>query len=138
MALRRPRGTRQGFLLVEALLAMVVIATGLVFISRALSTNLNVVTRLERTERLRRLAESALRAREIEAQQFGTSDAPAGAFDPPDDAYRWAMSLHPVQISLDDQTTVPMLSVTLTVSPTSNDHSLVQLHTLWPTDWVRQ
>ena len=134
----KPHPLQRGFLLVEALLAMVVIATGLVFISRALSTSLQAVTRLERTERLLRLAESTLRAREIAAQHLGVSGTSSGVFEPPDDGYRWALALQPTVAPLDDQRGVPMSSVTLTVSPSDGDHPLVRLHTLWPADWVHE
>ena len=134
---RCPRRTRRGFLLVEALLALVVIATGLVFISRALSANLAAVTHLQRTARVLRLAASALRAREIDAQQFGASDGSTGAFDPPDEAYRWSLALQAAPVPLDEQVSVTMSSVTLTVTAAGDDRPLARLHTLWPAEWVQ-
>ncbi len=87
--------SRGGFTLIEVLIAVVILATGMVFILQGMQTavkGLDVASGRARGAILLRSRMSAVRA----AAQSGAalSDLePAGAFEKPYDAYRWRMKV---------------------------------------------
>ncbi len=136
-----PRATqgRRGFLLVEALLTIVVIAIGLVLISQSLAGNLKAVSRIQQYHRLLRLAQSTLDQLEAEAQQFRGLARHAGVFDAPDNQYRWNVTIDPVQSrDIPDEILPSVLAVTLTVTRSDIAAPFVRLNTVWPADWLAE
>ena len=139
--MKRPaksRSNTRAFLLLEATLTAVVIAVGLVFISRSLSNSLKALARIQQVDRLLRLAESALSDLEAEVQQFGTLPSDAGTFEPPDERYRWQIASESVQHPLGDLPTEVFRAVTLTVSPVDRAVPTVRVHTIWPASWLAE
>ena len=129
----RPRmRNRRAFLLVEATLTAVVIAVGLVFISRGLSESLRIVSRLQESDRLLRIAESTLSELEIrdQHQPLATSQ---GSCEPPDDQYQWSLAISPVQST--DPSLQTFRAVILTVHRADLPTPAAQLSVLWPGKW---
>jgi len=127
----------EAFLLVEATLTVVVIAVGLVFISRGMSGSLKALSTLQHTHRLLVLAESTRSELETIAQQAPGSISLNGSFDPPNDQYQWTMQQVPAQWESSDLG-AGMWSVMLTVSRANGTPPRVRLHTIWPADWIVQ
>ncbi len=137
--MRRPaRATSAGLLLVEAVISAVVIAVGLVFVSRALSGQLRALKRLEESAVLLALAEGKLR--EIEAAcPLQPSAAPdpqrAGTFDEPSTNYQWELTVEPAS----DQggaEEMPLSTVTIAVQRREPASGAVRLSMAWPTEWA--
>ena len=131
------RGAR-GFLLVEAVLATLVIAVGLVFISRGISGSLNALSMLRQRTLLLRLAESTLTELKTEAQQIPTASPREGDFGEPNSGYRWALTIRPLQGSPADVSAEAFRAVSLTVSRIDQPTALIRLHALWPLEWVAE
>ena len=132
----------RGLLLVEAVLAAVVIATGLVFISRGLSGQLTALRTIEEHDVLRSLANGKLL--ELEGERLARA-APStrmdGVFPDPYADYRWALSATPRQgqADLKDQDGLPLTSdIALTVTRQRARSSSVTLRAIWPAAWVPQ
>ncbi len=91
--MKRPgrRASQQGLLLVEAVLSAVVIAVGLVFISRSLGGQLRALSTVEAYDTLLLLAQSKL----AELEGWGLKQQPIpsqqlrGSFGEPYGGYRW-------------------------------------------------
>lgn len=132
----RPTRGPRGFLLAEALLTLVVVATGLVFVSRGLSTSLHAVRRLTETARLLRLTETTLRTQEMLAYTTGVAPSTA-VFASPDEAYRWALAAEPLTSPLDATMTTPLAVVRCTVHPAAGERPALSLTSLWPAEWVQ-
>ena len=87
------RRNSRGVLLVEAVLASVVIAVALTFITRGLGSQLHAVGVMEEYDTLARLADDVLADLERDARAGRLSAHPAeGTFDAPRAAYRWAIT----------------------------------------------
>lgn len=120
-------------LIVEALLSAVVIALGLVFISRGLGGQLKALSTVEEYETLVSLARSTLLELEGEVSLDRLpSRAQQGTFEAPYDRYRWKITV----ASQDPLAAVPHSEILLTVERTDRPSSRVQLSSLWPDDWV--
>ena len=119
----------------EAMLAAVAIAVGLVFISGGIGASLRALTRLQQADRRLRLAAMTLDQAEVEAQAFHGRAERVSCFDPPDAAYRWDLAVAPAQVSIDGET-VPVSAVTLTVSGDGRERGATRLHTVWPAEWT--
>jgi hypothetical protein len=125
------------------MLTAVVIAAGLVFITRGIGGSLRGLSRIEEYERLLRLAESQLNRLEVEAQQFQNPSSRSGQFDNPDDShhvYTWDLQIKPLVIP-DEVPPGELCDVALTVKRSQRSSSdtasgALQLHTLWPASWV--
>jgi hypothetical protein len=124
-------------LLVEAILSAVVIAVGLVFVSRGLSSQLKALRTVEEYEVLRSLAHGKLL--ELEGQRLSGSPPPldpTGTFEEPYQAYRWTITARP-RDDVTDQDGNPLASaVTVTVQQDNRPSSVVRLSAIWPMDWV--
>ena len=125
-------GSRQGFLLVEAVLAAVVIAVGLVFISRGLSSQLKAVQTIDEQHTLAALVqetllglESRMAAGETLALQM------EGGFDAPYDSYRWSATIQPREDQTDAFGTILAGDVFVTVQREPPAASLT-LGAVWP------
>ena len=131
------RDHREAFLLVEAIMTIVVIAVGLVFITQGLGGSLKALAALTRYDRLLRLAESQLDQLQAEVQQFHLLASREGEFETPDQDYRWSVSLAPVQSEdMPESTAAVMCSVTVTVSHAADPSPAVRIQSLWPASWV--
>ena len=138
-------GSRSGLLLVEAVLSAVVIATGLVFISRGLASQLGALRAVEEDDRLLSLAHRKLL--EWEAKRLsGTppvQEPAEGTFEDAGDgvfgaAYRWTVtaSLRPERAT-DEQGNALVSEVILTVRGSGDGRSrAITLSAFWPADWV--
>ena len=129
--------SQQGVLLVEAVLSAVVIAVGLVFIARGLSSPLHALRTVEEYDVLLSLAHGKLL--ELEAERALTpplAAEPAGIFQPPHQAYRWTLSADPHE-GWTDRDGMPVASdVTLTVQRIYPPAPAVTLRTVWLSEWV--
>jgi len=123
-------------LLLEATLTAVVIGVGLVAISRALSSSLHTLSRMEEYDRMLSLAETTLQAREVDAQQFGIPPSSEGPFEEPDHAYRWRLTIATAEPGHDGGLGDAVRAVTLQIARVDGHPPLVQLTTLWPSSWV--
>lgn len=122
-----------GALLVEAVLATVVIATGLVFVSRGFSSHLKALRAVEDHEALLSLAQTRLLELEAERSTGNPlSWTPEGTFESPYDGYRWAI------VALPKQGPEGMRYREVQVMVWREDHAASQLRlsAVWPAGWV--
>ena len=132
----------RGLLLVEAVLSAVVIAVGLVFISRGLSGQLKALRMTEEREVLCSLAGGKLL--ELESDRLARAShgaAMEGAFPDPYADYHWVLVATPRQgqFDLKDKDSTPLTSdVVLTVARRDAPASSVTLRAIWPAAWVPQ
>lgn len=131
---------RQGLLLVEAALCAVVIAVGLVFISRALGSQLRALQSIQNYDVLLGLAESQLDELEGHRLIRHLPSAPRrGSFAQPYQDYEWAIEATPRfgagdLVGADDQ---PLTSdVVLTVRRVGSSGQVLTIHAIWPSEWV--
>lgn len=133
----KPRSQR-GILLIEAVLSTVVIAVGLVFISRALSGQMKALQVVSEYDTLLALAQGKLL--EFEAQRLASSqlpDAHEGSFPEPYQGYQWRMTARDREADpLDDDGNPLSSEVTVVVQQGHRDASAVRLSAIWPKDWV--
>ena len=135
----------QAFLLIEAALTVVVIAVGLVLITRGMAGSLAALARLQQRDMLMQLAESTMNEREVEAQQFGVAPRQDVRCDAPFEQYQWALSAEPVRQALNGIAPSEVRAVTLTVSRIGQPRQrrgkpggVVQLRAIWPKDWIKE
>ena len=137
--MKRPvkHSSSRGFLLVEAVLSAVVIAVGLVFISRGLSSPLRAIRTVEEYDVLLALARGKLL--ELEGEQIFGFPAPAdltGAFEEPSRDYRWIITAQP-RGDMSDPAGKPLTSdVSLTVARERAPTSVVRLGAIWHSEWI--
>lgn len=138
--MKRPArfSSRSGLLLVEAVLSAVVIAVGLVFITRGLASQLKAVRTLEERETLLALARWKLT--ELESGfLFGRPLPPdlQGEFAEPFQAYQWSLAFDPRKDLTDTQDGTSLASdVTLTVTREEPPSSSVTLGAVWLKSWL--
>ncbi len=148
--------SQRGLLLVEAVLSAVVIAAGLVFISRGLTSQLKALRAIDEYETLRSLAHGKLL--ELEAERLSgtppTEERAGGSFGIPSEtasgtAYQWkVVAVRRAELDTDSYGQPLFSEVTLTVrqAPPPNDvvggqagadrSPTVTLSAIWPTDWI--
>ena len=134
------RRWRQGLLLVEAVLAAGVIATGLVLVSRALGGQLSAIGRVEERDVALALARSKLA--ELEAARLAGLPASAGersaSFDQPYEAYEWSLRTEP-RADLTAPDGAPLtVQATLAVRRKSAGAALASVVFLWPAAWAAE
>ena len=134
---RASRRSQRGLLLVEAVLSTVVIAVGLVLISRALSGQLKAIHTVEEYDTLLALAQGKL----LELEELRCADQPLletheGAFQEPYAAYHWALTAKKRSDSLDANGQPLTSTVTISAGRTNPPSGSVQLSAIWPFDWV--
>lgn len=127
---------RRAFLLVEATLTATIIAVGLVFVSRAIASNLQALSRLQAYHRLLRLADQQLELLELEAQQLRPLATLQHTFPDPDAAYQWTVTTKAYPTTADGLPIGSVCSVVLSVSLADQPKPQVQLSTLWPASWL--
>ena len=118
-----PQHPERGVLLVEAVLSAVVIAVGLVFITRALSSQLKALQRVEEYAVLAELAQQAMRTMEVDVQ---AGKQPRGLQD---GGFQWALSAAALEN--------PDISrVTLSVHRTDAPGPAYTVQAVWPSSLV--
>ena len=123
---------RQGVLLLEATLTTVVIAVGLVFISRGMGASLKALSALQQYDRLLRLAESQLNVLQGQAQAGASVVAPRGTFEGADQDIEWELALENVQSNEIPQAMWPAVcEATVSVHPAHTPAPVVRLAMLW-------
>jgi hypothetical protein len=124
-------------LLVEAVLSAVVIAVGLVFVTRGLSSQLKALRTVEEYDALLSLAHGTLLRLESERLSGRpVPSAPTGTFEPPYQAYQWTIRATP-RADMTDPEGHPLISeVILTVERASPPISSISLRAMWPNAWV--
>ncbi len=126
--------SQRGLLLVEAILSAIIVAVGLVFVSRALSSEVNALHVVEESATVFPLADATLRAMNGVVQ---SGRAPGtkrdGTFDPPNAGYRWIASAQPLETG-DAQPRYGM--VTLTIRRVRDDAIMTFVRALWPMEFV--
>ncbi len=133
--------SRKGILLVEAVLCAVVIATGLVFISRALGSQVKALRSIEAYETLSWLGRSKLLELETErlaavaSSELMSPPLPgerSGTFEPPYNTFTWEVT------AKDDagknEHDLVMREVIVTVQAPNTTR--LQLVAVWPADMV--
>ena len=153
---RRARcSSSRGLLLVEAVLSAVVIAVGLVFISRGLSSQLTAIRTVEEYDTLLALARRKWLELEAErlsrlpvAQEARTGSCDGQGEEGPDAAYQWTITaIRRPQLGMGSDGAPLFSEVTLTIrrtakprsgAPVGNEHrsSAVLLSAIWPSEWV--
>ncbi len=132
----RRGGARQAFLLVEALLAIVVVSTALVGISRALGASLGALSRLQQEARRAQLAEAALHTLEATAAHWPVRRHAEARFDAPDAEYQWEFASQSMTIPTEQAEPLPVAAIIVRVHRADDDRAVSQLQTLWPAAWV--
>jgi len=126
--------SRQGLLLVEAGLAAVVIAVGLTFITRSLSSQLNALRTVEDYATLTQLAQATLLEMERDVQAGRPpSRAREGTFNEPNEGYEWTLSAAELT---EPHPATPCRVVRLTVRRADRPASTVVLRAVWPSHLV--
>ena len=130
------RSSRAGLLLVEAVLSAVVIATGLVFVSRGFSGQLKALERIQRSDILLTLARNKLN--ELEGERLGglTPAERAGGFEAPYEGYQWTLEAIPREDWTDAAGNPLTYEVTLVIARGSNATESVRLKAMWPSAWM--
>lgn len=145
--------SRKGLLLVEAVLSAVIIASGLVFISRGLGSQLRALQRVEESETLLSLARGRLL--ELEAEGLVSGGEPiaeadkSGAFPEPYGAYQWEIRVDTPQgviaatEDLMDPATQEPAARRVTVAVRRSQEAgrdrtspTVTLSAIWPAAWI--
>ena len=129
-------GSRQGLLLVEAVLSAVVIATGLVFISRALGGQLGALRRLEEADATLALARGKLLELESLRAAGVASAARKGTFDRPAADYGWALETGLRADVTQEDGSPAAAEASVTVTRDGPPASAV-LTALWPSSWAQ-
>ncbi|HEX9779840.1 MAG TPA: hypothetical protein VGB20_01350 [bacterium] len=129
--LRSSAGAKQGFLLVEAVLAAAVIALGLAVISRGLSGQLRALAALDAHEARLALARNGLLELErgIPDGQPGPA-ATGGAGAAPYEGYVWRVRA--AQVEDLDEEAQPLSRVTVEAAPAGADRPITRLTAVWP------
>lgn len=142
--MRRRAGWRsqRGVLLVEAVLSVIVIAVGLVFITQSVGHQLKALRSIEEYDRLGSLARSHLL--ELEARRLFSQPLPPdrqGVFQGADDGgssarYRWEIRAMPLD-AWRDQAGHPFAGeVRLMVQPDRTPSEAVAVRAVWPIEWI--
>ncbi len=127
--------TQKGLLIIEAVICAVLITTGLVAISRGLSSQLQAQKRLAEEERMLLLVRSVLTEQERLLWSGAlTVTMRATAFEDPDAAYEWEIQAFPLEETLADE--VPLCRVDALVSREDGTGRKARLSTLWPTSRI--
>lgn len=133
----RRGGAPRGLLLVEAILAAVVIAVGLVFISQGLASQLKALRTIEEYEVLLSLGQGRL----LKLEALGLNGSalpvvPRGTFGRPYQGYRWTLTASARDDVTDANGNPLMSTVTITVQGELSRSPSVRLSAIWPMTWV--
>ena len=126
--------SQRALLLVEAVLSAVVIAVGLVFISRGLGGQLRTLEAVESRDRLLPLAQSKLS--ELEGWGFKQQAVPpeqlSGEFAEPNRGYHWELKASARAVP---EGSPALSNVRLSVHSENNPERQVALEAVWPSAW---
>lgn len=126
--------SHQGFLLVEAVLSAVIIAVGLVFVSRALASEVKALRTIEEAAAAAPLAQNLMRELEGCVQDGRAPERErSGTFDAPNAGYQWALSAAPVPAE-DEEPSRGV--VTLVIRRTGDQANVTALRAVWPLDYI--
>lgn len=136
--------SERGLLLVEAVLSAVVIAAGLVFVSRGLGGQLSAIQKMQEYETLLSLASTQAVTMESErllkvpvalvSEGVVRPAEPARASDP---VYRWTLSSVSREDLLKNEAGEPVMSeVALALQRDGPSAPSVRLRALWSSGWV--
>lgn len=131
-------GGRQAFLLVEATLTAVVIAGGLVLITRGIGGSLRAVSTLQQYDRLLSVAEALWNTLETEARQGEAMSPRDGTVEEAGTRYHWRLEIQPAEFPSEEALAEDFRTVALLVNREGARSPVVRLTTLWPQDWVAQ
>ena len=142
--MRRPVAWRsqRGLLLLEAVLSALVIAVGLVVITRGLSGQLRALRTLEESDVICALAQSKLIELEAEVRnKRPPRQVRDASFDPPYGeqaaGYRWSARATPLEtLESPSPETVQLSQVTVTIQRRDGSPALFTLHAVWPKEWI--
>ena len=138
--MKRPArcSSQRGLLLVEAVLSAVIIATGLVLITRGLGSQLKALRSIEEHETLISLAQGKLlelEGKRLLAQPLSAGDQ-TGTFEDSYGAYRWTIESAVREEPKDAQGHPLADAVTIIVQRADAPSATVKLSALWPATWV--
>ncbi|GEM_PF-2152973 len=128
--------SQRGLLLVEAVLSAVVIATGLVFITRGLASQLRALRTLEEYETLMSLGQNKLlelEGRKLFAHPLTSADQ-RGTFGDPYRTYQWMLSLGTILTDANGQAFAR--AIELRVERNDRSSASVFFAIPWPMQWV--
>ena len=109
------------------------IATGLVFITRGLSTNLRTIQAVQDYDELVAMGRSRLLELETERTAGRISDlAQDGSFPAPYQVFHWSIQSR----RIDPEDEHSPVAITLTVNRTDRGSSAIKLYAIWPYTWV--
>ena len=133
--------SRQGLLLVEAVLSAVIMAAVLVFISRGLGGQLRALRTLQDYDALCALAESTLErweaerlfGRSLPSDRSGTIES-AGATGGA--VYQWSVTVRQPKELLDENGQPFAGEVTLSIRRSDRASAAVSVRAVWPVAWI--
>ena len=133
-SMKRPATSQSGLLLVEAVLSAVVIAVGLVSISRSLTGPLRALRRMQETERLLSVAEATLA--ELEQRGLLQQPFPSQPEGTVEEA-QWSIERKDVPLGFERAGELLGTRVTLTVKLSdATASSPVRVIAIWPARWI--
>ena len=137
---RNPSPRQAAFLLIEAGLAAVAIAVGLVAITRGLGSSLATLASLQRRDAFLSVAESTLQQLRAEAQQNPSllSNHHHGTCESVSSDCEWeltSVSFNPPEL---DAPANALQLVTLTVRRSQGPSSSVSVRMVWPGNWLTE
>ncbi|MBI3088237.1 MAG: hypothetical protein HYY91_05060 [Candidatus Omnitrophica bacterium] len=130
------RTGNKAFLLVEAVVTGVVMATGVAMVSRSLTTPLHALRRLQERDTLLRLADSALAALESRAMFDPPLAVRHGVLEPPHERYEWTLRIAGESDGAARGLPEDCRAVALMLREIAPPASGVTLTSLWPREWV--
>ena len=132
------RRNRAAFLLIEAGLAAVAIAIGLVAITRGLGTSLSVLASLQRRDAFLAVADSTLQQLRVEAQAHPPLpfSRRRGTCESVSRGCEWALTFDAFTPTAFDVPSDALRLVTLTVRRNQESSGSVSLRMVWPGDWI--
>ena len=104
---------RQGFTLIEVLVTLVILSTGIVLVLRAFETSLTALGESGETVHSMRLIQRKMSEIESDMLVDEQITGPGGSrsFDPPDDDYRWSVSRADTGLRTDDDSGAERLAL---------------------------
>jgi hypothetical protein len=115
-------------------LSAVVIAVGLVFVSRALASEVKALRTVEEAAVVAWLAQNLMRELEGQVQDGrAPSRARSGTFDAPNTGYQWALSAAPISAGGEEPSRGV---VTLVIRRTGTQANVTAMRAVWPLEYI--
>ena len=127
----------KGLLLVEAVLSAVIIATGLIFVTRGLSTPLRALQAMGQQGVGRSLAQRKLL--ELELTRLLDRPVPAdreGTFPTPDEGYRWKIAVKSNELEELQEVAISLSEVSVTVQRIDEPSESARFSSVWQSEWI--